>query len=253
MRTKPQVRTVRLSELKTDPVVNRDVDQNWVDKLVRNWHESAVGVPIVAAYNGYYIIIDGQHRIEALRQQTSNDLRIEVKVIEGLTLPEMARLFVELNDKRGIKAFTKFEKRVNGGDPDAVAIAAIVKRLGLRLLCEPHEGAVGAVVALEAVFHYDSSGEILEDTLLTLTAAFGKGWETYNGNLIRGVGQFYRRFPEARRDRTAKVLAKSSGDSYGLLGKGKTMRDVHGGSVGQGVATAILATYNRGMKHKLGE
>jgi hypothetical protein len=253
MRSKPAVRVVHLSELKTDPEVNRNIDQHWVDRLVKNWHAEAIGTPIVASRNGHYVILDGQHRIEAVRQMTSADDRIEVKVIDGLSIPEMARLFVELNEDRNIRAFTKFEKRVTAGDPDATAIAAVVKRLGLKLMDEPHDGSIGAVVALEAVFHYDAGGQLLEDTLVTLLGSFGKGWDSFNGNLVRGVGQFYRRFPEADRARTVKVLAATAGGPYGMLGKGRTMKEVHGGSVAAGVTQAILALYNRRLRDKLGE
>lgn len=252
MRSKPAVRVVHLSELTTNPRVNRNVDQSWVDRLVKNWHEDAIGVPIVAAQNGHYIILDGQHRVEAKRQMTATDERIEVKVIDGLTVPEMARLFVELNEDRGIRAFTKFEKRVTAGDPDATAIAAICKRLGLRLIEGPGDGAINAVIALEAVYRYDAGGQFLQDTLVTLLGAFGKGWESFNGNLIRGIGQFYRRFPDADNGRTMKVLAQNAGGPYGLLGKGKTMKDVHGGSVAAGITEAVLALYNRRLRDKLG-
>lgn len=245
------MKTVRLSELRTNPKVNRDIDQNWVDRLVKNWHAEAVGVPIVASQNGHYIILDGQHRVEALRQMHIEDRRLQVRVIEGLNISEMARLFVELNEDRGIPAYTKFEKRVTAGDPDASAIAGIVGRVGLILRNEPRDRNVGAVVALERVYRFDGTGSILEMALITTLGALGEGSENFNGNIIQGIGQFYRRFPTADQARLVTVLKKNGGGGYGLLGKGKSLREINGGSLAANITEVLIRLYNRGLKNKL--
>lgn len=248
MGTKQAIRTVRLSEIKMDPFVNRKLDQNWVNKLVHDWNPAAFGVPVVAAYNGHYIWLDGQHRGAALAEMSPDDPRVDVEVHEGLTRQEMARLFVELNTDRGIRAFDKFEKLYNGGDPTAQQIVSIVQGHGLRVQLEAREGSISAVVALQRVFRWDGTGEILDATLLILNESFGPGWESFKGDLIVGVGLVLRHYPELSVRRLMKKLRESSGGASGLLGRGRTMRSIDGGTVANGVATAAVNLYNRGLR-----
>jgi hypothetical protein len=86
-----------------------------------------------------------------------------------------------------------------------------------------------------------------------LQGAWGDEYTSFNTNLVRGLGSFLRTFPEADSKRLASNLAKSAGGASGLLGKGRTMREVNGGSVAAGVAEVILALYNRNLRNKLGE
>lgn len=248
-----KTRVVHLSEIKTDAFVNRTVDEAWVNKLVSRWDPELMGIPVVASENGHYVVVDGQHRLAALREMAIGDPRVEVEVLEGKDKPGMAHDFIGRNTTRPVLPFDKFEKLVNSGDATANHIVSILKTCGLHLNRQARERAVGGVVALQGAYAKDGKGEILRLSLSTLRSAFGDGPESFNGNLILGLATFFQSYPDADQKRTVATLARSAGGASGLLGKGRTIREVYGHSVAHGVATAALNLYNRGLKHKLGE
>lgn len=249
IRSKSATRTVRLSEIGTDPNVNREIDQAWVNYLIKNWDQSLMGIPDVAANNGNYIVIDGQHRLAALAEQHADDPRVSVTVHEGLTRPEMARMFVELNKTRGVRAFDKFKKLVFSGDPDAVRIEGVLASYGLHLDLAPNEGAVGCVIALQKVYRLDvSTANILTRVFGILTKAWGKEPANFQGDIVAGTGLLIHRYPDLQDKALANVLAKAPGGPSGLIGKARTIREIQGGAIAGGVAEAERNLYNRGRR-----
>lgn len=89
---------VRLSQIVADPDLNRPLNQGFVDYLVVNWDQSLVGEIIAAAHEGGYIVGDGQHRLEAMRQMNAEDIEVPVLLIEGMTKAHMVEAHVMLTE-----------------------------------------------------------------------------------------------------------------------------------------------------------
>lgn len=248
MLSKTKTRVVRLSSIKTNPNVNRAVDKAWVNYLVKNWDESLMGTPQVAEENGHFIVLDGQHRLAAFGEQHADDPRVEVRVHEGMSKADMARAFVELNHGRAIKPFDKFVKLVFSGEPDAVAIEHNLHAHGLHLAQGHKPGAVSCVVALRRVHNFDHTGAVLSRVLDALTKAWGDDPIAFNGEIVTGLGLLFQRFPELNDKGLATGLAKSAGGASGLLGKGRSVREIQGGLVAGGIAEAARLIYNRGRR-----
>jgi hypothetical protein len=246
-------RTVHLSEIKHDPAVNRPLDKAWVDRLVKNWRDESMGIPVLSDRGNYYVPLDGQHRIEALRQQTPLDRRLDAEVYSELTVEQEAALFLDLNFSRAVRPFDKFQKLVTSGDADACAIQSIVQEMGLRIESGARPAAVAAVVVLQRLFSWDRKGTLLRSVLETSKSTWGTDGSSFQGEILSGLGTFFRSFPDAEIARTRRVLAQAAGGASGLLGRGRTIREMRGGTIGGGVAEAIRALYNKGLRHKLGD
>lgn len=243
-------KVVRLSEIKTDPDVNRPLDRNWVNYLVKNWNQSLMGIPVVAALADRFVVIDGQHRLEALREMHAEDIRVNVLVLEGMSKPEMAGAFVEFNHTRNVRPFDKFVKLVYSGDTDACAIASQLTKRGLHLATSSMPGSVACVSQLQSVFAIDHTGEILGWTLDVLSAAWGTDATAYNAAIVGGLALLLHSFPTVETKPIVRCLASTPGGPSGVVGKGRTLKDIQGGTVAGGVAEHMRHLYNKGRRTK---
>lgn len=242
------IRTVRLSQLRTDDRVNRPIDEAWINRLVKNWDDRLLGVPSVSQNGGdVYTIIDGQHRIEALRQMHSDDMRLQVEVVATDGIPEQAYQFVGRNTTRRVPQFQRFAKRVNAGEAMPCQIVKVLKAHGLHLDTSHAEGAVAAVAALERVANLDGTAELLGDALGVLVAAWGRDPKVFNGDVIQGVARFLKTWPDARK-RLTTSLTKLPGGPAGLTGRARTLREVYGGTMPLAAAEQCRLLHNRGLR-----
>jgi uncharacterized protein DUF6551 len=248
MRSSGTTRTIRLADVVFVPEVNRDVDEKWVKYLVHNWDPTLLDIPKVAAENGHYIPIRGQHRLRALLEMTPGG-RVEAQVEEGLSRKEMARQFAQ-EKVRGVRAFDRFVKLLYAGEPEHVRIGEIVTGAGCHLGLGGSDGAVSCVSTLQKLFSWDLSGAILERVFAILTAAWGHSATNFNGDLVQGVGELIRRFPDVNDIRVRGKLSALSGGALALLGRGRTVKEIQGGTVAGGVAEAVRQLYNRGLRTK---
>lgn len=62
-----RLRWVPIAQMKVNPLAQRELNQARVDKLAANFDPEQIGTPTVNHRDGAYYIIDGQHRIEALK------------------------------------------------------------------------------------------------------------------------------------------------------------------------------------------
>lgn len=243
---KAKIQTIRLSEAVTDPAVNREPDQNWINYLVGNWDASLFRVPVVAEYQGRFIILDGQHTVEALRQQHVDDPRIQVEVHYGLTKPEMARKVVFLNKTRGFKPFEKFKKLVFAGEEVPCAINVMLERNGLKLAIGNATGAVACVESLQRAYNRDKVGKILEDSLKVIIAAWGRDSSNFHGSIVGGIALLLHTHKDnIDLQRLVKRLkGREIQGASGLLASGRGFKKLKGGTVEGGVAEMALHHYN---------
>lgn len=247
--SKPKMITVRLSQIVTDPYVNRELDRAWVDALVKNWDSALKGVPQVAEIDGRYIPLDGQHRLEALREMHADDPRVDVLCHYGLSKQQAARLFVGLNKNRAIIPFEKFVKLVFAGDPVPSAINTIVQRNGLKLSQSGSSGSVACVTHLQKAYNRDKVGAHLETALQLLIAAWGRDAGNFKGPIVDGLSWFLSsRAADLNLKRLVKVMQKIRNGGNGLLEKGRSYQDLHGGTLPGGVAESLGILYDKGRR-----
>jgi hypothetical protein len=246
---KPDIRPLKVTDLIVDSDVQRDLDQRRVAKIADDLNLEALGVITVShRENGSYHIVDGQHRVAALKQAGGDGDKVMCRVFDGLTVQEEAELFRLLNNTAKPLAVDLFRVRVVEGDPAAVDLAHILNDHGWRIGSSTSTTIFAAVVALERVYRLEPAAA--EKSVASLTRAWGHDPAAVDGRLVEGLGLVYVRYGTTVEvaemvDRLAK-----SGTPSRLIGKARDLRDLIGGTVTKALAEIVVELYNARRKTK---
>ena len=230
------------------PTSQRDLNQNRVDHIVATFDLEQIGTPTVNLRDHVFWIIDGQHRIEALRQIGWDDQQIQCWTYEGLSEEEEAEKFLKLNDYLAVNALAKFRVSVQAGRETECDIDRIVRALGLVVSADKVPGAIGAVGTLRRVYERAGAG-VLRQTLVTVRDAYGDpGLEAA---VIDGIGLFVHRYgSDIDYAQVISRLKGANGGSHGLLGKAENIRRSTGNQKNHCVAAAVVEIVNAGRGGK---
>lgn len=243
-----RLRWVPIAQMKVNPLAQREMNQARVDRMAADFDLEALGTPVVSLRDDHAFIIDGQHRIEALKQMGWGDQQIQCETYEGLTEADEAELFLKKNDYLAVNAMSKFRSGITAGRPEECDIDRIVRSAGLVVSADSIPGAIRAVGTLRKV--YARSGpSTLGRTLRIIRDAYGDpGLEAV---VIDGIGLLCARYNGDLNDEEAiKKLASAHGGVNGLLGKAENLRRQTGNQKGHCVAAAAVELINRGRGGK---
>lgn len=243
-----RLRWVPIAKMKTSPVAQRQLNQARVDHLAAEFDLEQLGTPTLSERDGSFYIIDGQHRIEALRQIGWGDQQVQCWVYAGLTEQDEADKFDRLNDVLAVHAFDKFRVRVAANREVEADIDRIVRAQGLCISRDKVPGAIGAVGTLRRVYTR-ADAKTLARTLRIIRDAYGdSGLEA---PVIDGIGLLCQRYNGDLNDDTATAkLAGAHGGVNGLLGKAELLRQRTGNYKSHCVAAAAVEIINTGKGGK---
>lgn len=252
MSHKPEVTTVPLNLLIIDSTVQRPLDKRKADKMAAEMNLDAIGLICVSRRtNGTYAIIDGQHRVDALRTCGFVAEPVSCEVYHRLTLADEAAMFRLRNNRVAVQKIDLFRVRVIEGDKVANAINDMVARLGWHIQPHGNDGDFAAVHALETVWNLDPDGNppAAERALAAITAAWGHNPDGVHRAIFGGVGAIFARYgTEVDSGDLIDRLAKFPGAPNNLLGKARGLRDLIGGTLPSAVAEIVVEEYNRRRK-----
>lgn len=243
-----RLRWVPIGLMKVSPLAQRELNQARVDKLAADFDLEQLGTPTVSHRDGAFYIIDGQHRIEALKQIGWGDQQVQCWVYEGLTEQMEAEKFLRLGDVLTIEGFSKFRIGVVAGRPAECDIDRIVRSNGLVISRDQVPGAIRAVGTLRRIYDR-ADGKTLGRALRITRDAFGDpGMEAA---VLDGIGLLCQRYNGALDDTVAiEKLASVNGGVNGLLGKAEVLRRQTGNQKGHCVAAAAVEIINQGRGGK---
>lgn len=243
-----RLRWVRLEDMRVSPLAQRDLNQSRVNKIAADFDLEQIGTPTVNERQGHFYVIDGQHRIEALREIGWGDQQIQCWTYVGLTEEDEAEKFLKLNDTLAVNAFAKFKVGVQAGRLDECDIDRIVRAQGLRVSTDSKDGAISAVGALRRVYSVAGPGQLAR-TLRIVRDAYGDaGLESA---VISGIGLLCARYDSTLEEpRAVSALSRAHGGVNGLLGKAETIRRATGGAKYHCVAAAAVEIINGGRGGK---
>ena len=134
-------------------------------------------------------VVDGQHRVYAIQKcgYAKGGYSIECEVYQGLTMAEMARMFLGRNRSTPVTAFERFGVAVTAGYAAERAITEIVESVGLKIGYPGTEGNVYSVGALRRVYNRYGA-ETLERVLRVLRDAYNNSPAGFGRQLIDGLG-----------------------------------------------------------------
>jgi hypothetical protein len=247
----PKLERIKVDRFVIDMRVQRPEDPRKLADLTANFEPAALGIWSASRRpgNGLLVLLDAQHRWKASQ---ANDWAGEVltNVWEGLTLQQEAKLFRLLNNTTKAGALALYRIAVTEGDPQAVAIQAVLDR---------HEVPVGnvdgfhAVAAARRVASGHGGIAALEWAVNLVVTAWGSRKEHMDGRLIEALAMLYIHYgTEVDPDRLRVKMTGVANGVHGLIGKARTIRELNGGRIQVALAEALVSVYNDGLrKNKL--
>lgn len=256
------VELLPLSKLQIDRRVQRKViNKGHANKIAREFDPAGFRYLTVSRRdNGSYVVVDGQHRMAALRILGHDDgTLVPCDVRQGLNLQQEAALFRLLNTMKKPGALDGFLVRVVEGDPVANDITRIAANAGWEI-GTTNPGHIAAVDALESV--YSGRGlrrctkgpkpEALKATLQIISIAWGTDARGPVAVILKGIGAVCRRDEGALDVRSmGDKLARFPGGPAGLIGKAKSF-SVGTTNISSAVSFTVVQLYNRSRRvHQL--
>ena len=241
-----RLRWVPLTQMRVNPLAQRDLSQARVSKLAATFEPEKMDAPTVSHRGGWYYLIDGQHRIAALRQWLSSwqDQQVQCWTYEGLREAEEAEKFLALNDTLPVRAFAKFKVSVQAGRDTEADIDRIVRALGLRIA--RGSGGISAVATLRRVYCRGGPA-VLSRALRIIRDAYGEAG--LDGPVIEGIGLVCQRYDgDLSEQRAIERLAAAHGGVSGLISRAGQLRQSTGSAPAQCVAAAAVEVINRGAR-----
>ena len=240
---KARLRWVPLTQMRVNPLAQRDLNQARVSKLAAAFDPVQMGAPTVSRRGGWYYLIDGQHRIAAMKQWLSSwqDQQVQCWTYEGLSEVEEAEKFLALNDALPVRAFAKFKVSVQAGRDTEADVDRIVRALGLRIA---RGGGISAVATLRRVYTRGGAA-VLSRALRIIRDAYGEAG--LDGPVIDGIGLLCQRYNgDLSEQRAIERLSSAHGGVSGLLSRAGQLRQATGSATAQCVAAAAVEVINRG-------
>jgi hypothetical protein len=243
-----RLKWVPIEKMRVSPMAQRDLNPARVDHLAAHFDPEQIGHPVVSFRDGHYWIIDGQHRIEALKEIGWGDQSVQCEVYEGLAEQDEAELFLVRNDVLAVPALDKFKVGVNADREAETDINRIVLAHELVVTRDKIPGAIAAVGTLQRVYKR-AGGPVLGRTLRIVRDAYGDpGLEAA---VIDGIGHLCQRYNGDLNDSEAvSKLTKAHGGVNGLLGKAENIRRSTGNPKAHCVAAAAVEIINSGKGGK---
>lgn len=237
--------------MRTPPagITQRKFDKSQAESYAANMDLDKLGIPIVNLRKGIYWILDGQHRIEALKMffSPADPGQIVCEVYEDLTDAEMADIFLGRDDRRPISVFEKFQVACTAGRQREGDIRRTIESQNLKVSQTKEAGCVGAISSCAKV--YDLAGPtVLGQSLRTIRDAFGAEPKAFDAQLIQGLGLIYNRFNGRTNER--HLVSKLSEFRHGALGVlriAEASRERTGKSKAHCVAATVVDIYNRNL------
>lgn len=240
------LRWVPLGLMRVSPVAQRELNQSRVDKIAANLDIEQIGAPTVSKREGGYFIIDGQHRVEALRQIGWGDQQIQCWTYEGLTESEEAEKFLKLNDVLAVAALPKFRVAVQAGREMECDIDRIVRACECKVTADKVAGGIGAVGTLIRI--YERGGpKTLSRTIRMVRDAF----ETpgLEADVLDGIGYLCGRYNGDLEDELSTVKLSKVG-VIGLRQRAEIIKQRTGLARGHSIAAAAVDIINAGRGGK---
>jgi hypothetical protein len=246
-----QARLVPLPSITLDSVYQRDLNAERVQAMVAHWDERLVGTLILSARAGNLYVVDGQHRLAAMRER--HDTKVSAVILTDLSQKDEADLFVAYNRSRSaLNEWDLFRAEIVAGRPDALGILSVFGQqhltLSRKMSSPTNVSALGAVRRV-----YRLGGAVLLTKVLTTAKRY---WVTeshvFGASNIYGLALFFYAFeqhPKYDPDRVEHVLQRVT--PLLILRKAQEIAFVvNKGYAGSHVTEAIRVIYNDGLARK---
>lgn len=244
-----KIRPVTIGSMRTPPalVAQRQFRPAHADRIAAELDLNALGFPIINHRDGIYWVLDGQHRIAALKQFGFGDKdTVDCEVYEDLSDADMAEIFLGRDARKPIPLYDKFHVACTAGRRRERDIQRTVESNGQKITQSPDEG-ISAVGALGSV--YDRSGDVvLGQVVRAINLSFGGDPRAFDASIIEGLGLLFNRYNgKTNEKQLGTKLSELRQGARELLRKADAVRERTGNQKKQCVAAVVVDIYNKGL------
>lgn len=241
---------IKVKDLFIDLSYQRIPNERKVITIVNNFNPDAIGVLICSMReDGTIAVIDGGHRVAALRMLNKENSNVNCLVYFGLSLEEEAQIFTKMNDNRTKpKTGDIFKSKVIGGDKDAIEINDILNKFNLNISNKPSNNSIRAIGTLSSTYKkYGRS--VIVSTIDTIIKSFGSHSSSMTDSAILSISKIYATYDikSINQTRLINVLI-----SYGNVSIWRNRSHPISESLGYkehiGMAIALINEYNKKLK-----
>ena len=177
----------------------RPVEPEDVDKLIRKWDPALLTPLVISFRDGEFRVVDGQHRIAAIRKMTGGkDVIVLCLIYYGLTYEMEAELYYKLDKAKGqlhsghaIKALLE-----SGTDPEIIDIHRRIEAAGFTWALNGPTGREYEIVSTRAMINaYRFLGGETFSRLLELVAGTWHGTPySLRASIFSGLALFLKTY-----------------------------------------------------------
>ena len=253
---RPRIEKIRIDTLRTPPAgkAQRPFRKAKGDKIAREFDINSFGFPVVCQVEDTNWVVDGQHRVYGIQKSgyAQPGDSIECEVYEGLSIEEMARMFLGRNQSTPVTGFERYRVAVTAGSEQETAINEIVEELGLKVGWPKITGNIYAVGSLRRVYERDGA-EKLQQVLRVLRDAYERSAGGFGRQMIDGLGLVLSTYSGIDEKLLVRALAAEQHGVHSVQRRAEEYRERLGRQLPQCTAASVVDIYNRhaGRKRRL--
>ena len=225
----------------------RPTNSAQVEKIAAHFDEAKLGLPIVSERDGQYHLLDGAHRVAALRKVGYSYAMCIV--LTGLSYQDEADYFRTQNQNtRPLTKYNQFKAGLEAGDELSVQIDRITRANGFVVGMSANRfNSIAAIYALTTICEVYGY-EVLESTLALIRAT----WDGINNATRReflvGVAEFVHRYgPIQFADRMRFKNLSAIWQDY-LMETSHANRQASDPTMRRAFCRVLVRHYNQGLK-----
>ena len=245
-----KIRKLPASTLAIDHSYQRDTTKAHYRRIARDLDFDSLGIFVVSARgDGSFVVVDGQHRLMALREQQVDEWEVLCRVYSDLNREQEASLYRTLNRTRKTSAWDDFKAGLVEGDKDCLAIKRIAHRTGWKVCNQVGDNKVCCISTLRTIFAKKGGALALEHSLQDARAAWGGSPIGVEKTVLQGLSVVHSTYDGAL-DRPALVqkLSKIKGGPAGILGTARQLKEIRPESLFRLCSWVIVQNYNKGRR-----
>lgn len=215
---------VNVSDLYLDTTYQRLPNEVKVSSIARNFDPDAFGIIICSAREDNVIaIIDGGHRVAALRLLGLENKTVNALVYFNLSIEDEARIFTLINqDRTKPKTSDIFKAQVAANDQQAIGLNSILSSLGLKAGNAPGNGIVRGIGTLKEI--YKNAGHLnTQYSLTSLKNAFGEHSSSFNVDAVTALAIIFKKYGASIDGDRLVTALKKFGSIDGMINQAKIM------------------------------
>lgn len=150
-----EMTTLDISWLVSGMPYQRPVDERNVKRLIDEWDLSLMDPPVVSFRDGSFNLVEGQHRVIALRRIYGDNIKVPCKIHYGLTYQQEAELCYKLDQaKKRLSTAQAINALVEAeSDPDIMEIQRLVEANGFIWALDKKIPGEYEIIAVRAVIN----------------------------------------------------------------------------------------------------